>query len=95
MPIVTKDNTKYLQFGYGDIFVGEAKDSETGMTYGVAFVLSEPRDIGAEWNEVKGLTLDQLDTHVIMQFDKIESLDVVIETLQDIRKTMQMQDNAY
>jgi hypothetical protein len=28
MPIITKDNVKYLQFGYGDIFVGDAKDKK-------------------------------------------------------------------
>jgi len=95
MPIITKDNVKYLQFGYGDIFVGDAKDKETGKIYGAVFVQSEPREIGSYWENTEGKTLDNFDTHVIMQFDNIKSLDVVIETLQDIRKEMQMQSMGY
>jgi len=95
MPIITKDNVKYLQFGYGDIFVGDAKDKETGKVFGAVFIQSEPRDIGVYIENTEGRLLDELDTHVIMQFDDIKSLDVVIEVLQEIRNEMQMQGIGY
>ncbi|WP_372011393.1 hypothetical protein NBRC13296_12595 [Paenibacillus chitinolyticus] len=88
MPIKTDNNIKYLQFGYGDIFVAELKDDSSKLTYGAAFIQSEPREISEEWKEVVGTSLDNLDTHVIMRFDRIASLDVVIEILKEIKEEM-------
>jgi hypothetical protein len=88
VPIITKDNVKYLQFGYGDIFVGDARDKKTEKVFGVVFALTEPKEIGTEWKEVKDKPLDDFDVHVVMQFDDIRSLDVVIEVLENIRKEM-------
>ncbi|TVY09878.1 hypothetical protein [Paenibacillus cremeus] len=94
MPIVTRDNIKCLHFGYGDIFVGDIQD-DNGRTEGVAFILSQPREIGSEWEESKGQTLDSFDTHVVMKFDDIKSLDVVIQVLEATRNSMRLQRNAY
>ena len=93
----------YLEFGKGDINVG-ATISQHENTSSVVFKSQDSTPIGTEDESVKGKTTDFYVPEVIMSFDKIESIDVVIEQLnhaknyllnreETLRKLKEFQDN--
>jgi hypothetical protein len=94
MPAFRDKDTLWLQFGHGDLFVCDIHDSDTKETYGVAIIQSDPREIGSYWEEVSNNSLDKYDTKLIMEFHKIESIDVVIDVLQKAKEKMLNQMNA-
>lgn len=94
MAIVDEGNTKVCRFGTGDILVSTVKQSAE-MTYenSVSFSKYEKHPVGTTHEELIGKSLEEVDCHALMIFEKRESLDVVIEALQFIRE--QMPEGAY
>lgn len=89
MPVMNENGMKLLQFGYGDLYVSSVLDDE-GKTYGVVICAPEDevREIGEYWPESAGQPIDNYNPQVIMQFDAIESIDVVIDILQKTKEIM-------
>lgn len=88
MPIVNIGESKQLEFGHGDIVVSPGLLKTDDVIGAVCFVNHEPREIGFHEdhypNEVK--TIDE--TPVRMIFEKIESIDVVIWALEEVKRMM-------
>jgi len=97
MPIKDNDGVRVLEFGYGDIIIAPSMVDE--KLNSVIFVQdSICREIGEKnTHGVNGKSHRELDTRVVMHFENIESLDVLIEQLQDVRKnfnqTVEIQEN--
>lgn len=83
MPIAVdnKRGISYLKFGHGDIIIGSYSGKQEGT--GVVFASTEhKREIGHGAFE-NGKKIHELDIKVLMQFDEIESIDVLIGVLQN------------
>ena len=90
MGIETVGKLKVLTFGTGDILVSNTKDSkEDKVRTGVSFMQQNPpREIGEEAPEQIGENVYESDSEVFMRFEKVESVDVVIEALENIRQDL-------
>jgi hypothetical protein len=75
-----------LHFGHGDIAVNTGRRGENREDE-VVFVLGEPGEIGRPAS-LHGQSTADLNIAVRMIFDNVEALDVVLETLQDLRAKM-------
>jgi hypothetical protein len=83
------NNIKKLIFGTGDIRVNPTRPEDSEFENGISFAAdTECREIGSHHSDQAGKRIDEVDTHVHMIFENIESLDVVIEELQGIRGRM-------
>ncbi|MGG1659519.1 hypothetical protein [Brevibacillus sp. NRS-1366] len=88
MPIVDEYGSRQLHFGSGDISAGGgllAMDETVGV---VTFQQQAPREIGTKGEYGPGHELEARDTPVRMTFDKVESIDVVIRQLVEVRVMM-------
>jgi hypothetical protein len=87
MPIIkTDENNIQVQFGAGDILIGSGMmgDYEQGL---VTLVQQEPKPIGTYVkHENPFVEMEAIPVSLI--FQKVESLDVLIERLQKTRKYM-------
>lgn len=88
MPIYEAAKSLVLHFGYGDITVANGRNAEKDYEDEICFVRQEPHAIGEENAALIGKATDAIDCTVRLIFDKIESLDVVIEELQRLREKM-------
>lgn len=71
-------------FGSGDIIISGFINSN--YTVGVSFSNSETKhDIGEPILEAVGKPLSDIDPQVMFVFDKVESLDVLIDILKDLK----------
>lgn len=90
MPIVDIEESRQLEFGHGDIFLapGLLKTDDESIIGCVVFKNQEARPIGefVKHDPPKEVELDETPCRMI--FEKIESIDVVIKTLQDVKKMM-------
>jgi len=97
MPIKDDEGVRMLEFGYGDIIV--APSMVDGKLNSVVFVQdSVCREIGEiNIHGVIGKSHRELDTRVAMHFENIESLNVVIRALEEVRnnfnQTVEIQEN--
>ena len=97
MPIKDDDGMKVLEFGYGDIIV--APSMVDGKLNSIVFVQdSICREIGERnTHGVIGKSHRELDTRVAMHFENLESLNVVIRALKEVRQyfnlTVEMREN--
>jgi hypothetical protein len=89
MPIYKAAGSLVLHFGHGDITVGSGRNIEKDYEDELCFVRQAPHKIGEQNEEVIGRATDAIDCPVRFVFDKIESLDVVIEELQKLRAKME------
>jgi len=97
MPIKDDDGVRVLEFDYGDIIVAPSMVGE--KLNSVIFVQdSICREIGEKnTHGVNGKSHRELDARVAMHFENIESLNVVISALEEVRKnfnqTVEIQEN--
>jgi len=86
MPIKDDENVRVLEFGSGDIIVAPAMlDDKLNSVIFVQDTIC--REIGSvNTHGVIGKSHRELDTKVVMHFSNIESLDVVITALKEVRK---------
>lgn len=83
--IIIDNGVTILEFGDGDIFVGGGYLVER-KTPSVSFMQNEKGEMGREWPEAIGKIDTDLNVKVRMIFNKIESIDIVIEQLQIAKK---------
>jgi hypothetical protein len=85
MPIYVNDsdNALMLHFGHGDIEIAHAWDAEN-QTPELAFLAIEAKPIGAV-NDGPPRLSTYVPVAVRMHFDKVESLDVLIERATALR----------
>ena len=89
MGIETVGKLKVLTFGTGDILVSNTKDSmEDKDRTGVSFAQQNPSEIGEKVHGQKSENVYESDSEVFMRFEKVESVDVVIEALENIRQDL-------
>ena len=89
MPIVDIENSKQLEFGYGDIEVAPGLlKSEDNVGIVCFFQREESNTIGAHTQYDQPQEASVINTPVRMLFDKIESIDVVIWALEEAKKFM-------
>lgn len=75
------------EFGTGDIMFHHIASED--IKFGLAFIQTEPRAIGATTQEFIGMTTDQLPhIGVIFNFTKPESVTAVIHSLIELQKRM-------
>lgn len=86
--IINKENNIELKFGTGDINVltGYVIENEDRVIGYVGFRNQTPREIGLKnGDDVSNIkSLD--DMPIVMVFDKVESIDIVIEALNKAKK---------
>jgi hypothetical protein len=77
-------------FGTGDIMFHGMFFHERPEFYCLAFSQTEPRNIGAETEEFKGMTSDELpyETKLVLSFNKPESVTALIHSLIELQKRM-------
>lgn len=88
MPIIDEYGSRQLHFGSGDISVGGgtlAMDEVVGV---ITFQKQLPQEVGTRTENEPGHVLDPSETPVRMTFDRVESVDVVIRQLQEIKRLM-------
>lgn len=88
MPIYNAANSLILHFGHGDIAVCNGRNVEKKHEDELCFVLQEPHAIGASGDGLIGQATDTVDCPVRFIFDKVESLDVVVDELLKLRAKM-------
>ena len=88
--IYNQGDIKFLEFGEGSIFGVVTSLPETPeMLNVVAFGRTSGKyEVGELIHEYIGKDVLSLDTHVVMIFNKIESLDALIENLSLMRESM-------
>lgn len=91
---IINDKTK-IKFGTGDICVTPGLKDGVGL---IGMMNHEPHEIGCYYynDEIYKSDEDFLNkTNVIISFSKIESVDVVIDALLQIRTAMQIGEHCY
>lgn len=89
------DNITIVQFGTGDIEISNGFEQDNPEIKVLALGQSKPRPIEAYNDEVptKDGTTDGLDNPVLLQFSNTESIDVIIDRLNRIKKDLQNDKN--
>lgn len=89
MPIVDIEESKQLEFGYGDIEVAPGLLKSNDSVGVVCFFQREkPNPIGEKGTIETHAEVELEDTPVRMIFEKVESIDVVIWALEEAKKFM-------
>jgi hypothetical protein len=89
MPITTIENTRQLEFGYGDIEVCPALLESDEVIGAVAFFQNENANpIGEHKDHEPNMKVDVTDSPIRMTFEKVESIDVVIWALEKTKRMM-------
>lgn len=89
--IKNADGRTELIFGTGDIGMNPGIYEEDGKTIGVMVAYNQdPREIGHNNADVKAGTTMIIDEYpVVLKFHKVESIDVVIHSLNEIKELME------
>ena len=91
MPILQKGPTITAFFGTGDIAICVGRDADgdpNAPENEVVLVRANPHEIG-EWTlAFDGKTSDEVDAPIRMVFDKVESVNVMIERLHAVRSNL-------
>lgn len=83
------ENVVIAEFGYGDIKITKARDSEDAYESMLLFYNQSPHPIGEEDNEFKGKTTDELaPPSLVMHFSNPESIGAVIHSLIELQKEL-------
>ncbi|MGG1662908.1 hypothetical protein [Brevibacillus sp. NRS-1366] len=88
MPIIDEYGSRQLHFGSGDISVGGgtlAMDEVVGV---ITFQQQVLQEVGTRSENEPGHALEPNETPVRMTFDRVESIDVVMRQLQEVKKMM-------
>jgi len=78
-------NNVILEFGTGDINLISAISVVDGVGM-VGFRNQEPREIGTVGDSTEFIEMTELP--ILMAFNKIESIDVVIDSLKEVKELM-------
>lgn len=84
-----KDAT-VVEFGTGDIAISSGHEAENPSVKTLGLSQDKPKPV-EEWTkdmDIPGGNSDGLEDIVILKFDKIESVDVLIERLNRVRKDL-------
>lgn len=84
---VYDDKQVVITFGSGDIFVGGGDNLQSKIGI-VVLQNQEATPIGKHPTRKPGETIQHKDVDCLIQFTKIESIDVVISALQDAKRCM-------
>ena len=84
---VYEDGQVVITFGTGDIGIngGDRNQSKVGI---VILNNQEPREIGTKGDIEIGEEVNHADCNVVIEFLKVESIDVVIRALGSAKKCM-------
>lgn len=85
--IKTLENQVTMQFGTGDIGVNPCYEKD-GKTGALIFYNQTSREIGSEGDVKAGAKIDINDFPVVMVFNKKESIDVLINALNEVKNLM-------
>lgn len=91
---IINDKTK-IKFGTGDICVTPGLKDGVGL---IGMMNHEPHEIGCYYGNTGLYSTDEdffNKINVLMTFSKIESIDVVIDALLQIRTAMQIKEHCY
>jgi hypothetical protein len=89
MPVYEAAGSLVLHFGHGDIAVCNGRNVEKEQEDEICFVRQEAHSIGESADdELVGKATDTVDCPVRFIFDKVESLDVVVDELLKLRAKM-------
>lgn len=80
------ENTIVCELGAGDVFMLGSKKGNNGEVI-LALKTIEPREIGIK-RKTDINSFDELQPEIVFIFNKIESLDALIDTLLDCRTEM-------
>lgn len=80
-----------IEFGFGSVhMIAGCKDYED-KSIGVLFLdTQEPQTIGAKQPYEQPMIVKESDHEVLMTFENIESIDALISSLQDVKKTVKL-----
>lgn len=88
------ENVLIAEFGYGDIKITKARDSEDAYESMLLFYNQYPHPIGEEDNEFEGKTTDELaPPSLVMHFSNPESIGAVIHSLIELQKELFNKNN--
>ena len=85
MPIYQHNDALILHFGYGDIAVNLGRNVEKPFEDELIFFETAPNPIGAQTDEFKGKSTDDLKAPLRFIFDNPNSINVLIERLEALR----------
>ena len=86
-------NIMIAEFGTGDIWMLGSQKGENGETFLAFKTVKEPRPINVvEKATVK--TFDEMKPELVFVFNKVESLDSLINSLKDCKKEMTRKNKA-
>jgi len=80
------ENTVVCELGIGDVWMLGSKKGENGEVV-LALKTTEPREINVKENASVD-SYDEMQPEIVFIFNKIESLDALIGSLQDCRTEM-------
>jgi hypothetical protein len=86
--LTSKAITRQLEFGSGDINVAQGLIEGDNVLGVVCFSQKEPAPIGSRGLYDKYQKVEMTETPVRMVFEKVESIDVIIEALQETKRYM-------
>lgn len=87
MTVQMNKRTRLLCFGKGNIVVSKLKTEKT--IDGVAFTKWDKRKaVGSVLSEAEDTEINNMAQDVIMQFDRIDSVQVVIDALEDVKTSL-------
>jgi hypothetical protein len=82
-------NLKIIEFGHGSVKICPTNDHETMVANGVAFIHdNEPKPIGTKNPADEGKDIRDFDNVVLLMFKNLDSLDILIEDLNTVRRGM-------
>jgi hypothetical protein len=94
MPIYEAQGSLILHFGEGDISISNGRNAEKDFEDELCFTAQPAHRIGEENTEIVGKNTKEVGTAVRMVFEKLESLDVLIEQAMILREKMLRRANC-
>jgi hypothetical protein len=82
------DNVTVAEFGSGDILVGAAYAKNQPMSFLLLFNNDKVEEIGVSSLGVSEAINNGLPYEIVLSFTKVESIDVVVETLTKMKNKM-------
>lgn len=89
MPIIRDGHDRPLAvFGYGDIAIGLGQCRIDPFPVELIFEETEPREIGEDKPDILGETTKEGVPTIRLRFERVESLDVLIQKAMQLRDRM-------
>lgn len=84
MPVIKNEGYNTIELGTGDILIHKTR-TDSSFDNGICFKEHEPRKIGNRTEEYAGMEIEKFEPSALLVFYKRESVEVLIEMLQEIR----------